>query len=107
MLHDRLLSRSDDPEQSGERRRAGREAAPRVELVMLWHHDTGTTIRYSVVDMNELGVRILTATPLMAGMTGTALKLLPAGKAVNRGCMVRWSRRREDEPVYEAGLRFL
>ena len=66
-----------------------------------------TAIRYPVVDMNELGLRILTATPLVRGMTGTVANLLPTGETVNRPCTVRWARRRGDDKVYEAGLRFL
>lgn len=105
MLHDALIRQSKGA--PGERRGSPREDASPAELVILWHHDMETAIRYPLVDLNELGVRILTAAPLSEGMTGTAVNLLPTGKPIKRPFTVRWARRRNEAQAYEAGLRFL
>ena len=106
MLHDALIG-SDHPRSADERRSALRLTSEASELVVLWHHDMETAIRYPLVDLNDHGVRILTAAPLAEGMTGTAVNLLPTGKPINRPCTVRWSRPRDESRAYEAGLRFL
>ena len=106
MLHDALI-RGDHPQSPQERRSAERRVATPNDLVILWHHDIETAIRYPLVDLNDGGVRILTATPLTEGMTGIAVNLLPTGKPINRPCTVCWVRRRDEAKAYEAGLRFL
>jgi hypothetical protein len=106
MLHDALIRQSNQAAPQ-ERRGSPREDVSPAELVVLWHHDMETAIRYPLVDLNEEGVRILTAAPLVEGMTGTAVNLLPTGKPINRPCTVRWARRRDEAQAYEAGLRFL
>ena len=88
-------------------RSADRREPPPSELVVLWHHDMETGIRYPLLDMNDAGARILTAVPLIKGMTGTARHLLPKGTAINRPCTVRWTRPRSGSCAFEAGLRFL
>lgn len=104
MLHDSLLSGT-DPLRSGDRRRSTRSAV-RAELVVRWHHDPDTPIRYPVLDVGEGGCRIHTATPLLKGMSGTAVKLLPKGTRLNRMCTVSWVRSLEESRVFEIGLRF-
>ena len=106
MLHDALIRRN-HPQSPNERRQSARCPGSDSELVVLWHHDMETAIRYPLLDMNDLGVRILTAAPLVEGMTGTAVNLLPTGKAINRPCSVRWARPRQEGQAFEAGLRFL
>ena len=107
MLNDAMISGTSRPQSANERRRSARAPAPPTELVVLWHHDMETAIRYPLVDMTDDGGRILTATPLVEGMTGIAMNLLPQGKAINRPCSVRWVRPREQSRGYEAGLRFM
>jgi hypothetical protein len=105
MLHDPLLFGPDRQSPSGERRRSAR-AAVKAELVVRWHHDPDTPVRYAVLDIGDGGARILSATPLRNGMSGTAVKLLPRGEAVHRMCTVAWSRRQQDDDPFEIGLRF-
>ena len=105
MLHDPLLSGLHRPSPSGERRRSARTAV-QAELVVRWHHDPDTPVRFPVLDIGEGGARILSATPLSKGMSGTAVKLLPRGEAIHRMCTVSWSRPQQDNGPYEIGLRF-
>ncbi|MCH8006033.1 MAG: PilZ domain-containing protein [Planctomycetes bacterium] len=107
MLHDPLMSGRDRSASHDDRRSADRLAPLSTELVVLWHHDMETGIRYPLLDMTDAGARILTAVPLIKGMTGTARHLLPKGTAINRPCTVRWTRPRSGSRAFEAGLRFL
>ncbi len=107
MLHDALMGQPGRETTPDDRREAQRQSDPATELVIVWHHDMETAIRYPLVDRTDEGVRILTATPLVKGMTGTAMHLLPKGATINRPCTVRWSRPREESRGFEAGLRFL
>ena len=105
MLHDPLLSGPDRQSPSGERRRSGRTAV-QAELVVRWHHDPDTPVRFPVLNIGDGGARILSATPLARGMSGTAVKLLPRGEAIHRMCTVCWSRPQQDHGPFEIGLRF-
>ena len=78
----------------------------RAELVVRWHHDMLTAIRYRVLDISEGGARIVTSAPLIEGMTGTAVTLLPKGTPINRLCSVCWSRPPALSGAFEVGLRF-
>jgi hypothetical protein len=98
MLHDPLISRTD-------RRRSAR-AVVKAELVILWHHDPDTPVRYPVLDIGDGGARIRSTMPLIKGMSGTAVKLLPTGEAIHRMCTVSWSRSLEPDGPFEIGLRF-
>ena len=105
MLNDSLIFGHDRLEPGDDRRRSAR-AAVRAELVVLWHHDPRTAVRYPVLDMSDGGVRILSSTPLLKGMSGTAVKLLPKGEAVNRPCRVSWTRPPALDGPFEIGLHF-
>ena len=105
MLHDPLLSGPDRQSSSDERRRSARSAV-KAELVVRWHHDPDTPVRYPVLDIGDGGARIRSATPLRKGMSGTAVKLLPRGEAVHRMCTVSWSRPPRHDGPFEIGLRF-
>jgi len=105
MLHDPLLSGADRQSSSDERRRSARTTV-QAELVVLWHHDPGTPVRYPVLDIGDGGARIRSATPLRKGMSGTAVKLLPRGDTIHRMCTVSWSRPQETDGPFEIGLRF-
>lgn len=88
-------------------RRSGDRLPYPAELVLIWNHDPGTRIRYRVIDASDGGCRIHSSLPLIEGMTGMALKLLPEGAAVNRPVMVVWNGpSRDDDDGHEAGLRF-
>jgi hypothetical protein len=105
MLHDPLIFGPDRRSTSGERRQSAR-AAVKAELVVLWHHDPETPVRYPVLDIGDGGARIRSATPLRTGMSGTAVKLLPKGKPIHRMCTVSWTRPPPDDGPFEIGLRF-
>ncbi|MHC4129361.1 MAG: PilZ domain-containing protein [Planctomycetota bacterium] len=104
MLHDPLLG-PDRQTSSDERRRSAR-APVQAELVVLWHHDPGTPVRYPVLDIGDGGARIRSTTPLRKGMSGTAVKLLPRGEQIHRMCTVLWSRPPQADGSFEIGLRF-
>ncbi len=101
MLHDAIFARAS---RTHERRRQHRTPVD-VELVIMWHHDPGETARHPILDTGAGGLRIATAMPLVDGMTGTALRLLPQGREVDRPVMVVWV---SGSPAagYEAGLRY-
>lgn len=87
-------------------RRSGDRLPYPAELILIWNHDPATRIRYRVLDAGDGGCRIHTSLPLIEGMTGMALKLLPEGNAINRPIMVVWNGRSQDDDGHEAGLRF-
>ncbi|MHC4101328.1 MAG: PilZ domain-containing protein [Planctomycetota bacterium] len=105
MLHDPLLSGLHQQPPASERRRAARTRV-QAELVVRWHHDPDTPVRLPVLDIGEGGARILCATPLRKGTSGTAVKLLPRGETIHRMCTVLWSRPQQDGGPFEIGLRF-
>ncbi len=105
MLHDSLIPGQDDLETTDDRRRSPR-ASSSAELVVRWHHDPNTPIRYRVLDVGEGGVRILSGIPLLRGMSGTAVKLLPDGESINRPCSVSWARPPALGGPFEIGLDF-
>jgi hypothetical protein len=78
----------------------------KAELVILWHHDPETPVRYPVLDLGEGGARIQSGTPLLEDMSGTAVKLLPKGETINRMCTVSWIRASATGGPFEIGLRF-
>ena len=82
MLHDSL---------STEDRRHSARNVRLAEIVIRWHHDPDVPIRYPVLDMGDGGVRILSTLPLLRGLSGTAVKLLPKGEPINRPCSVAWT----------------
>ncbi len=73
---------------------------------MLWHFDPTEVLRFSAVDVSDGGMKLRTSTPLVEGMTGMVLNLLPKGEPVNRAAMVVWVRPVANDNGYEAGLRF-
>ena len=105
MLNDSLIPQEDDRETTDDRRRSPR-AQTRAELVVRWHHDPDTPIRYPVLDVGDGGVRILSGLPLLRGMSGTAVKMLPDGESINRPCSVSWARPPAVGGPFEIGLNF-
>ncbi len=105
MLHDSLSSGMSRPPGTGERRH-GVRAPVEAEVVIRWQHDLRTAVRYPVADLGEGGLRIYSAMPLLRDMLGIAVRLLPAGKPVNRPCAVSWCRPSAPGGPWEVGLRF-
>lgn len=120
MLHDGLMSNQPiapgatrhDPNAAGQpgimdidRRRSDRVPFP-AELVLAWMHDLGTPLRFPVVDAGDGGFRIRTATPVIEGMTGLAVKLLPSGDLLDRAVMVAWVGPPEQNGERQVGLRY-
>ena len=104
MLHDTIMRSA---QVRADRRTGARVPLSKGEVVLLWHHDMETAIRYPLIDLADDGARILTATPLIKGMTGTAATLLPEGISLNRPCSVCWCRPRSEGSGYETGLQML
>ena len=105
MLHDAVLSRSLGAPDGFERRTLPRTSFG-AELVLIWHHDPQTPIRYQVIDAHENGVRIRTTVPMIEGMVGRALKMIPEVRSVERSVMVVWVGPRNASGEHEAGLRY-
>jgi hypothetical protein len=105
MLHDGVAFPQPYSEIALERRSSPRTSCT-AELTLTWLHDSRTPVRYHVLDAGEGGFRILTATPLLEGMTGIAWKLLPEGRPIRRTVVVAWIASTADG-MTEAGLRFL
>ena len=76
--------------------RSGHRWAFPGELVVLWHHDLSTPIRYRIVDAGDGGFRLRTSVPVLEGTTGIALQLLPDGEQLNQPIMVVWARTLSD-----------
>ena len=106
MLHDRTLARADGQPLSAERRRSQRVAFP-AELVVRWHHEPDLPIRYEVIDASDGGFRIRSTLPMLEGMIGKALKLLPEGKPVNKTVMIVWTGPSTSGEGSEFGLNFV
>ena len=104
MLHDARIS-GRDRTPAGDRRLAARQTTG-GELVIRWHHDPDTPVRYRIVDIGEGGVRLLSGFPMRPGMSGTAVSILPTGRKLNRMCTVSWQNGPAIDGVFEIGLRF-
>jgi len=74
---------------------------------VLWHHDSHMPVRYRVLDMSDGGIRIRSSLPMLTGMTGHAVRLLPEGTHLERPMMVVWVRSAHDGLGFELGLQFL
>lgn len=106
MLNDAILSRLAAPSPTADRR-ATERAPYRGELVVIWHHHPSSSARYRVVDWSNGGFRISCAMPMIDGMTGLAMRLLPEGKRIEKPVMVAWSKPDEAAEGYQVGLRYL
>ncbi len=72
-----------------------------------WHHDPGTPVRYAVLNLSEGGMRIMSELPLIKGMSGTAVKLVPAGEELHKMCTVSWVKSAgAGKGPFEVGLKF-
>jgi hypothetical protein len=113
MLHDGVMSRAAGSVQArieapdlAERRVSDRLPFP-AEMVMVWNHDLQTPMRYRMQDAGHGGYRIRTSAPLVEGMTGMVIRLLPGrGTRLDQPVMVVWAHAADDAPgEYDAGLR--
>jgi len=107
MLNDALLSRTGRTAVGCDDRRGGDRLPFPAEVVVLWHYDLATSVRYRVMDVSDGGMRIRSSMPIMEGTTGMAVKLLPDGQALDRAVMVCWSRPVDGESSYDVGLHFI
>jgi hypothetical protein len=106
MLHDRVLTRTTMPATACLDRRRGDRVPFPAELVLVWHHDLDSPVRYRILDASDGGFRIRTSLPMVEGMTGMALALLPEGTPINRPVMIAWTTLTRDGAEHEAGLRY-
>ena len=74
---------------------------------MQWHHDPHALVRYRVIDSSDGGFRLHSSLPLLQGMTGLALKLLPEGLDLQHPVMVAWSEPAGAGLGFEVGLTFI
>lgn len=100
MLHDGLPA-SSPATTAVDRRHHDRVPFP-AEMTLLWHHDLETPMRYRITDACDGGYRIRSSAPMLTGMTGMALRLLPEGRPLDHPVMVVWCH--ADGREYEIGL---
>jgi hypothetical protein len=89
-------------------RREAERTSVETEVVVTWHFQPGQPVRYRSLDLSDTGMRIASSTPLLEGMTGVLVSVLPEGRRLDRAVMVVWSRSdgRTSGGGHEAGLRF-
>lgn len=108
MLHDARLSHAAGPGQDDRRTFTRAEPPPPVsELIVLWHHEPEMPVRYRMLDSSAGGVRLRSSLPMLTGMTGHAVRMLPCGTTLEKPMMVVWVREARDGHGYELGLRFI
>lgn len=108
MIHDSMLASRGSLSAGNDRRYADRIPFP-CDIVLQWHHDFATPVRYRVIDVSDGGMRIASNLPLVEGMTGMAMRILPEGRAIDRSVMVAWcksGRKGEADEPCEVGLCF-
>lgn len=106
MLHDGTQARVSGQSMLAERRQSQRDEFP-AELVVKWHHEPEFPVRYEVIDSSEGGFRIRSSMPMLEGMTGIALNLLPEGTPVNRTVMIIWTGPCASGAGSEFGINFI
>ena len=108
MLNDTMIGKKDkDGGASGtDDRRESARTEVQAEVVVSWHFQPDQSVRYRSLDLSETGMRIHSSTPLLEGMTGVLVSVLPEGLRLDRACMVVWSRHAAGGDGHEAGLRF-
>ena len=106
MLHDGLPRPRPGSATDAERRSDPRLPYP-AELVLAWHCSMHDSNRYRIIDVSDGGFRIRSAVPLVQGMTGTVLRILPEGHELADAVMVVWCRAGRDPDSYDVGLRRL
>lgn len=104
-MNDTMIGKRDAESGSDERRDSERHEV-QAEAVVSWHFQPGQKVRYRTIDHSETGMRIASSTPLLEGMTGVLVSMLPEGTRIDRACMVVWSRHANGGEGHEAGLRF-
>lgn len=105
MLHDGMMFSRADHAAETDRRVSDRLPFP-GELIVIWHHDLDTPIRYRVIDAGDGGYRLRSSIPVLEGTTGIARLFLPDGKPLNDSVMVVWTRAVNDgSGDQEIGLR--
>lgn len=114
MLHDAAMDRVATPghqeQPVDDDRRASRRTAhvsSRTELLVLWHHDPEMPVRYRVLDSSTGGFRLRSSLPMLTGMTGHAVRILPHGTTLEKPIMIVWMNPARDGVGFELGLRFL
>ncbi|MAC20631.1 MAG: hypothetical protein CMJ23_13350 [Phycisphaerae bacterium] len=106
MLNDSMIGRKHSTPQGEEDRRGTERTDLDVEVVVAWHFQPDQSVRYRSLDLSDTGMRIESSTPLLEGMTGVLVSILPQGKRIDRAVMVVWCRPKRDAEGHEAGLRF-
>ncbi len=105
MLNDSTTSRLSKSPSNSERRISPRRELS-SEIVVAWHFEPGTPVRYQTCDISDTGIRITSGMPLIDGMTGS-MHTLSCTDRISESVMVAWCRPAPDgEPRYHAGLRF-
>jgi hypothetical protein len=77
-----------------------------TEIVVRWHGDPTTPIRYRTADCSATGLRFESSIPILEGMTGSLHAMVPSDDLVDSNIMVAWSRPRRDGHGYDVGARY-
>lgn len=105
MFHERTFSRTTSDQAAADRRSEPREPA-QGEVMLRWHLEPPTTMRYELIEISNSGARIRSGMSIPSGAIGTVLKQLPEGTPVNRPAMVQWVGEPDDDGRREIGLWF-
>lgn len=103
MLNDPTISNQN---QGTSERRASVRRDLSTEVVIRWHFDPSTAVRYQTADMSATGVRLQSAMPLLEGMTGALHAVVPSEVLNDGNVMVAWSRPSKGSHGYDVGIRF-
>ncbi len=106
MIHESKMHQNTESELHEERRSSIRTTGA-AEVTIRWHHDVDTTMRYELLDVGEGGICIRSGLPVLEGMMGTVLNLLPRGKVIDRAAMVAWIRRNPEGRWFDIGLSYV
>ncbi|MCA9297193.1 MAG: hypothetical protein KC983_11765 [Phycisphaerales bacterium] len=106
MMHDGVLERMATVDSDTDRRCEDRMPCP-TELTIVWHHDLDAPGRYRLMNVSDRGLAIQSSLPMVTGMTGMALRLLPEGTPIDRPVMVRWVHPMPGSTSFDIGLSFL
>ncbi len=104
MLYDRHL-KSLAAARNHDRRTDVRECQA-AEVVISWICPALSTVRYEMLDRSTNGLRIRSSSPLVTGMLGKAVRILPQGHCLNQTVSIVWTKVAADGTYIEAGLHF-
>ena len=89
-------------------RRAEERLECPVEAIIAWNHNLAQLVRVHVIDISENGMHITSHLPILHGLTGIIINLLPERMEINKSFTIKWIEEpcKKDGP-WHAGLQFV